>query len=233
MERDYYDDPLSPEEVTQYKNRCLRALDEGKRPTDSDLQALRESIPVVGPVVTRAEKSIIASIFERVDVYDQQFQSETGPDSKLALEATNAIPILLSSEVVLSTLDKFSEEVERSNSLEEEARVRLSSAMNEIRLIVSEISELVVSEERPEVDDGWFRRYKHALVVECAVLSEPQHIASVTVPTAAILGFGAIGSLVAGPLGFGLGSVAGHLISGHMKPGQAARKLEELWDSSD
>ena len=74
---------------------------------------------------------------------------------------------------------------------------------------------------------SWSERFKIAIEDNLRSALDAANIANIAVPTGLILGCGALGALIGGPVGFGAGSYAGKLIMGQIKPGAAEKMIED------
>ena len=68
-------------------------------------------------------------------------------------------------------------------------------------------------------------RFLENSVTNFAELFTPEKMSGLVVPTTLILGLGAIGGLIGGPAGFGVGSLAGQFLSGHVKAGKLSEEI--------
>ncbi|MEL6476816.1 MAG: hypothetical protein AAFR17_05755 [Pseudomonadota bacterium] len=84
-----------------------------------------------------------------------------------------------------------------------------------------------MSEDEAEEAMRWGDRFRDTLVIEADAYLAPEALAKTTVPAGLIFGLGTIGALIGGPLGFGAGALAGKLLVGHAKPGDAAKRIED------
>ena len=73
---------------------------------------------------------------------------------------------------------------------------------------------------------SWSQRFKDAIEINLKSTLDATNMANAALPTGLILGCGALGALIAGPVGFGVGSIAGNLLTGQIKPGAAAKMIE-------
>ena len=138
------------------------------------------------------------------------------------------IPIGLVSQSVVSLIDQQRELVRGNNSLDPRLRDEQLNALDSLKEIVQEAPSLPDRLEQGDLmADTWLSRFRSELEDNFAQTFGAENIAKATLPAAIILGCGAIGALVAGPVGFGTGSVLGHLITGQMKPGTAADKASD------
>lgn len=62
---------------------------------------------------------------------------------------------------------------------------------------------------------------------------DPSHVADAVVPTSIILGLAGLGGLLAGPVGTLAGTAVAGLITGQIKPGVAAEKLQKTLSTGD
>lgn len=142
------------------------------------------------------------------------------------------IPLLFVSQIVRNELARLEEQIRKSNSIDPVAKTQLHA---EIERLLSALNELIEKLDQPstEEDESWSKEFSREIRNSISNLCDAKHVASITVPTGLILGCGALGAMLGGPVGFGAGSVFGHLLSGQMKPGAATTKLEDTFNDSD
>lgn len=149
----------------------------------------------------------------------------------------NRLPILFVSEMVLTLITEAREKLRGDNRLDPKDREAafaeldiLSELAREGQALPEVLPRDASESEIEKVDvatQRWSQKFDSALRENLKKTIDPENVASVAVPTGIILGCGALGALIAGPVGFGAGSVLGHLVTGQMKPGMAASKIEE------
>jgi len=71
----------------------------------------------------------------------------------------------------------------------------------------------------------WYRDFKPLVTTRAKAYASPDNVAEATVPTSIILGCTALGTLVGGPPGAGIGALVGGLITSQVKPGKAAEEI--------
>jgi len=142
------------------------------------------------------------------------------------------IPILYVSQIIRNELARVQEQVRQSNSIKPETK---SQILSEIEKILFALADLFERLDQPNRDDSetWAKEFSKELRTSISNLCSAKNVASITVPTTLILGCGALGAMLGGPVGFGAGSVFGHLISGQMKPGAATKQLEDTFKGND
>lgn len=149
----------------------------------------------------------------------------------------NRLPVLFVSQMVLAQIEELREKIRGDNRLSSEDRTEAMEALDKLNKLVLEAYEM--SEASPstlaekESVQTWPRRFKAAFDENMRKTLDAENLANAAVPTGLILGCGALGALIGGPVGFGAGSVLGHLITGQIKPGAAAKKIEEAMSSAD
>lgn len=149
----------------------------------------------------------------------------------------NRVSILYVSELILRLADEVREEIRGDNKLSFNDRTAALEALGELQNLCREAMNM--SEASPDVviENGeiqsWSERFKSAIGENLRTTFEATNLAHAAVPTGLILGCGALGALIAGPVGFGAGSVFGHLITGQIKPGAAAKEIEKAISQLD
>ena len=159
--------------------------------------------------------------------------------SAIATFAAAGATVSLIALTVAALIRQQRENIRGDNSLSTERRKTALDALDELDGIVSEAGILAVgeTEKQPQYKEeerkDWASRFKSALRKNLISTFDPDNIANATLPTAIILGCGALGSAVAGPVGFGAGSVMGHLVTGQLKPGSAAKEISKSFDKEE
>lgn len=149
----------------------------------------------------------------------------------------NRLPVLLVSQMLLAQIEELREKIRGDNQLSSEDRSSAMEALDKLNKLVleayemSEASPSALAEEKNV--HTWPKRFKAAFDENMRKTLDAENLANAAVPTGLILGCGALGALIGGPVGFGAGSVLGHLITGQIKPGAAAKKIEEAMSSAD
>ena len=157
-----------------------------------------------------------------------RLRSESGSLRSLEL------PINLVSQNVVSLIDQQREITRGNNKLDPQSRDEQLSALDSLKEIVKEAQSLPDRLEQGDiVAETWMARFKSEFEDNFAQTFGAKNIAKATLPAAIILGCGALGALVAGPVGFGAGSVLGHLITGQIKPGAAADKVSDALNTDE
>lgn len=149
----------------------------------------------------------------------------------------NRLPILFVSEMVLDLITEAREKLRSDNKLDPEDREAAFAELDALSELARESQALPEAlpkdaseyeiEKVEEATQRWSKKFNSALRENSKNKIDPESVASVAVPTSIILGCGALGALIAGPVGLGAGSVVGHLVTGQLKPGAAASKVEE------
>ena len=129
----------------------------------------------------------------------------------------NKLPIIFLSDQVILLLEEFREKIRGDNKLKQAERdaaikalERLHDLSSEARLMSAAPLENLIENEDVK---SWPKRFRSACEENFRTTINPENLASATLPTGLILGCGSLGALVAGPTGFGVGSIFGHLIS--------------------
>ncbi len=165
--------------------------------------------------------------------------SEPTEDEKKAVAARvnfNREALALSIASVLEQIAEFRKAVWGRNDLEPQYRAdlldfldRLSGNLETLlRDLPSKGEE--ISDEKALGLVRWCKSFIPLATKEVKAYAAPGNVAKAVVPSGIILSCTAIGTLVGGPAGAGIGTLAGGLIVGHIKPGKA---MEELLKSSD
>lgn len=145
----------------------------------------------------------------------------------------NRQPIRHLSQAILELLPEEAERIRGSNELASDRKSDLLQNLADLESLLISLQEIVpqtdsdIDEETIEKLQEWNARFKKAIATNIEVVVEPENLASAAVPTAIILSCGALGGMIGGPVGFGAGSVFGHLITGQLKPGAVAKKVED------
>ena len=144
--------------------------------------------------------------------------------------------LTLSAQSVLEQVAQFREEVRSNNQLAvdfPEFRDGLLDFLD--RLAVSLESLLknlpgpagTVTEDTAKAALTWRQRFAANLSVELTTYTSPEAVAKKSIPAGLIFGLGAVGALLGGPIGFGVGALAGKLLVGEVKPGSATDRIEK------
>jgi len=149
----------------------------------------------------------------------------------------NRVPILFVSKLIISLTEELREKVRGDNKLSSDERAAALEALDKLQKLSHEAQEM--SEAPPDLlmknEDiqSWAGRFKSAINESLGTILDPKNVANAAVPTGLILGCGALGALIGGPIGFGAGSMLGHLITGQIKPGAAAKTIEDAVSDKD
>lgn len=149
----------------------------------------------------------------------------------------NRVPILFVSKLIISLTEELQEKVRGDNKLSPDERTATLEALDKLQKLSHEAQEM--SEASPDSlmknEDirSWAGRFKLAINESLGTITDPKNVANAAVPTALILGCGALGALIGGPIGFGVGSMVGSLITGQIKPGAAAKIIEDAVSDKD
>ena len=141
--------------------------------------------------------------------------------------------LALSIAGLIEQLAEYREKVRGLNNLRTETRTELLDFVDELAgKLETLLYDLPLPEE--DVDDEkanqlvlWYREFKPLAKQSVARYVAPDNVADAAVPTGIILGCTTIGAVL-GPQGAFVGSVVGALITGQMKPGQAAGELRKF-----
>lgn len=143
----------------------------------------------------------------------------------------NRVPILFVSKLIISLTEDFREKVRGNNKLSPDERAAALEALDKLQKLSHEAHEMSEAPSdllmKNEDIQSWAGRFKSAINESLGTILDPKNVANAAVPTALILGCGALGALIGGPIGFGAGSMLGHLITGQIKPGAAAEIIED------
>ncbi|WP_407474774.1 hypothetical protein [Sulfitobacter sp. PM12] len=143
----------------------------------------------------------------------------------------NREPILFVSKLIITLTEELREKVRGDNKLSPVERTAALEVLDKIQKLSQEAQ--TMSETPPDLlmsnDDiqSWTERFKSAINESIDTIIDPKNLANAAVPTGLILGCGALGAMIGGPLGFGAGSMLGHLITGQIKPGAAAKTIQD------
>lgn len=190
--------------------------------------------------VRKFTRSILIPFARDYKTFIANLSSTGGSESKISETLSvpdrleqNKIPILYISKQVLQLIEEFRERVRGDNKLSPDDRDAALEALETLHELTREANQMseIQPEDLIENEDvqSWPRRFKSAIEENLQTVADPMNLASAAVPTGLILGFGALGALIAGPAGFGAGSLLGHLITGQLKPGTAAKEIEKGW----
>lgn len=143
----------------------------------------------------------------------------------------------LSVTSVLCQINDFKAEITADNYLaveHEQFHKNLLSFLHSTSTELSKLNTLVstsvgTEEKKLEIvrDSGFVKQYWENLADSLRFHTSPEAVAKVTFPMGIILGFGTIGALIGGPIGFASGSLLGQFALGHAKPNELAKKVEE------
>tara|TARA_R110002012_G_scaffold77840_3_gene198236 strand:- start:2337 stop:2744 length:408 start_codon:yes stop_codon:yes gene_type:complete len=133
--------------------------------------------------------------------------------------------------------EELREEIRGDNKLPSHDRTAALDALDKLLKLSKEAQEMSEAppDELIENEDvqSWSKRFISAIEENLRTTLDAKNVANAAVPTGLILGCGALGALIGGPVGFGAGSVLGHLITGQIKPGAAAKAIEEVASQED
>ncbi len=148
----------------------------------------------------------------------------------------NRDAIALSVAGLLEDLAAFRERVRCLNHIDPDFRDELLNFIDELSAKLETLLEALptgdnsISDAKAVALMHWYRQFQPLVQSQMKAYVSPENVSEAIVPTGIILGCGAVGALVAGPAGAGVGLVAGGLISRQIKPGQAADDLIGLND---
>lgn len=155
-------------------------------------------------------------------------------------------PIKYLTQNIFTLIEEQRESLRGNNQLAPETRQAILDSLDNLEAKLVEADKYsnepeLQENEANEVSQSnkttsWLREFGDALTKNAEETFAAENVAKSTLPTAIILSCGALGALVAGPVGFGSASVVGNLLTGQMKPGAAADKrsamkslLSERW----
>jgi hypothetical protein len=160
--------------------------------------------------------------------------------SRQAVQAglfSNRPAVILITASVLEQVSAFRESVRGNNHLaskEPEIRASLLSFLDALStdldrlLAIIPPDEIAPTMEAAEEAASWLDRFGNRFRDNLEKYVHPDNVADATLPLGIILGCGAIGALLGGPIGFGAGSVVGNYLTNNLKPGAVVDKIEEL-----
>ena len=124
------------------------------------------------------------------------------------------------------------EVVRGDNSLSVERRELALGNLEKLQSVVEEAKTLdnldFVKDDASRL--SWLSRFKKVLAENVRDTIEPDSVAKATVPTSIILTCTALGSVIAGPMGFGVGAVFGNLLAKQVKPSAAAKEISKTFE---
>jgi len=149
----------------------------------------------------------------------------------------NRVSIFYASKLIINLIENLREQIRGDNKISSDERVAALKTLDKLYELSREAQEMseVSSDVPMENEDvqSWTKRFKSAIEESMSTILDPKNVANATVPTGLILGCGALGALIGGPIGFGAGSMLGHLITGQIKPGAAAKTIEGAVSKDD
>jgi len=217
---------------------------------DSDSEVVRNSIRLAFSVLTAAEQG--SRVFvespdgERTAVslagmstFGTESNAQVSRAARSVAEemaervALNAAEVQQLVDYIKDLINDTSEQVRGKNSLTNEQRQEALEALSSLSEVVSEVAvgpagdHKGVSQEQ-FVHPTWPQRFRIAIARSLEATFDADNIAEAILPTGIIVACGALGAIVAGSVGFGAGSVLGHLLTGQIKPSSAAKQIREL-----
>lgn len=231
--RDYSSEPLDIDEIREL---ALEIGSNRKKPYDinpADKDRLEQSFAVTGPAMNQSDIFLVEAALNLTS-RNIGHTAIPNPDRAGNVLREHRFPLLYVSGIVNAELTQLEKKVRQSNRLDTETKEKILLQIDRICDALRELS--VKLDKKPEEleqepAESWGSDFSKELRDGISELCEAKHLASITIPTGLIFGCGALGALLGGPVGFGAGSVFGHLLSGQMKPGAATQKLEDEFNS--
>lgn len=161
------------------------------------------------------------------------------PSAVQARLSANGSALVLTSASVLEQIAAFRDTVRGNNQLAAERPELRESLLDFLDALSADLERLVeiippdqtpVTDETAEQAASWLDRFGARLRESAAKYVAPENVADAALPLGIILGCGAIGALLGGPVGFGAGSVFGNLLTNNLKPGAAAERIGKLFE---
>lgn len=147
----------------------------------------------------------------------------------------NRLTILIVISDQVRQLSEFREKVAQNNWLGAENpdfRDQLLSFIDQLTENLTGIGKSLPdagasNDEEFEAVASWFARFEAHVSDQLQSYIAPDNVAAAVLPVGIVLGCGAIGSLLGGPIGFGAGSFVGQYVTGHLKPGALSKKISD------
>ena len=154
----------------------------------------------------------------------------------------NSRSLVLSAASVLSSIGEYQESIKVNNRIaveHPEHREELMRFLVKLQHALSELIETVPGslEDNELATDReiikWRKKYWSSLQRELKAYTSPESMAKITLPGSIILGAGGIGAMCGGPVGFGIGVIAGKWVTGEAKAGVVINNVEKALQEAE
>ena len=155
--------------------------------------------------------------------------------------STNRPAVILTAASVLEQVSAFRETVRGNNQFASEMPESHASRLDFLETLSNELHHLLailpsdetpVTEEAAKETASWLDQFGDRLRGHAEKYIDPDNVADAASPLGIILGCGAIGALLGGPIGFGAGSFMGNYLTINLKPGAVADKIEKILEQN-
>jgi hypothetical protein len=210
--------------------------------TDWDLAVEVAEIPndvwEAGAEAVAAEIERIRSNRTLSEESNKPSEKEDAPHNALTTSSKENIvrnrdAIALNAAALIDQLTEFKERIRGLNHLEPEIKQEVLDFIENLEMGLEALLASLPKENAPLSDDeevvigGWLDKFYPLMKTNAKHYVSPDNVSEAALPVSFILGFTAIGTMIAGPAGGGVGALVGGLITGQVKPGKAADELME------
>ena len=210
--------------------------------TDWDLAVEVAEIPndvwEAGAEAVAAEIERIRSNRTLSEESNKPSEKEDAPHNALTTSSKENIvrnrdAIALNAAALIDQLTEFKERIRGLNRLEPEIKQEVLDFIENLEMGLEALLASLPKENAPLSDDeevvigGWLDEFYPLMKTKAKHYVSPDNVSEAALPVSFILGFTAIGTMIAGPAGGGVGALVGGLITGQVKPGKAADELME------